>query len=170
LVNNYDITRLHSEGIHRFSQQVESNSSIIKGYIDNTLIHNETWMLINLGIHMERAIQVARILLTKVKDIEKIEASKLGGPVENYQWTTMLKSAESFDMYKRQYKTTINRRNSLDFLIFNPVFPKSIVFSLIVVQKNIHDIAFHEQKGKGSIDFIVGKLAAHYQFLTIEEV
>jgi uncharacterized alpha-E superfamily protein len=169
-VNEYDTARLHTEGIHRFSQLVETNSSIIKGYIDNTLIHNETWMLINLGIHMERAIQVTRILITKVKDIEKIEASKLGGPVENYQWTTMLKSAESFDMFKREYKTHINRRNSLDFLIFNPVFPKSIVYNLDLVHKSIHDISFNEQKGKGSLAFTVGKLAAQYQFLTIEEV
>ncbi len=169
-MNGYTRTRLQGEGIYKFSQKVEENSSVLKGFIDNTLIRNEVWMLISLGIHMERAIQVARILITKVKDIEKIDTSKLGGPLENYQWTTMLKSAESFDMYKRQYKSNISRRNSLDFLIFNPIFPKSIVFNLDVVQRNIHDIAFHEQKGKGSMNFIVNKLAAHYQYLTIEEV
>lgn len=169
-INGYDADRLHSEGIYGFSEIVEINSSIIKGCIDNTLIHNQIWMLINLGIHMERAIQVGRILFTKVKDIEKIGASKTGGVLENYQWTTMLKSAESFDMFNRQYNTIINRRNSLDFLLFNPLFPKSIVYNLDIVRKNIQAIAFNELKGKGSIDFVVGKLAARYQFLTIEEV
>jgi uncharacterized alpha-E superfamily protein len=169
-INAYDTERLHNEGIHGFSEIVEINSSVIKGFIDNTLIHNQTWMLINLGIHMERAIQVGRILFTKVKDVEKIDASKTGGVLENYLWTTMLKSAESFDMFNRQYNTNINRRNSLDFLLFNPLFPKSIVYNLDIVRKNIESIAFNEQKGKGSIDFVVGKLAARYQFLTIEEV
>lgn len=170
IINGYDADRLKSEGIHGFSQVVEINSSVIKGYIDNTLIHNETWMLINLGIHMERAIQVGRILFTKVKDIEKLDPSRSGGALANYQLTTMLKSAESFDMFKRQYNTNVNRRNSLDFLIFNPLFPKSIVYNLDIVRRNIEYIAFNEQKGKGSIDFVVGKLAARYQFLTIEEV
>jgi uncharacterized alpha-E superfamily protein len=169
-VNAYDTDRLQSEGIHGFSEIVEINSSVIKGCIDNTLIHNETWMLINLGIHMERAIQVGRILFTKIKDIEKLDASRSAGALANYQLTTMLKSAESFDMFNRQYNTNINRRNSLDFLIFNPLFPKSIVYNLDVVRRNIESISFNEQKGKGSIDFVVGKLAARYQYLTIEEV
>jgi uncharacterized alpha-E superfamily protein len=169
-INGYDIDKLYSEGIYGFSEIVEINSSIIKGFIDNTLIHNETWMLINLGIHMERAIQVGRILFTKIKDIEKLDASKSAGALANYQLTTMLKSAESFDMFNRQYNTNINRRNSLDFLIFNPLFPKSIVYNLDVVRRNIESISFNEQKGKGSIGFVVGKLAARYQFLTIEEV
>jgi uncharacterized alpha-E superfamily protein len=169
-MNNYNADKLYSEGIHEFSQQVEVNTPVIKGYIDNTLIRNEVWMLISLGIHMERAIQVTRILLTKLKDIEKIEPSKLGGPVENYQWTTLLKSAESFDMNKRHYKANPNRRNSLEFLICNPVFPKSIAYNLSLVQTAIHDIAFHEQKGKGSIDFMAGKLATQFQFLIIEEI
>jgi uncharacterized alpha-E superfamily protein len=169
-INGYDIDKLYSEGIYGFSEIVEINSSIIKGFIANTLIHNETWMLINLGIHMERAIQVGRILFTKIKDIEKLDASKSAGALANYQLTTMLKSAESFDMFNRQYNTNINRRNSLDFLIFNPLFPKSIVYNLDVVRRNIESISFNEQKGKGSIGFVVGKLAARYQFLTIEEV
>lgn len=169
-VNNYTANKLYNEGIHSFSRQVEENTSVLKAYIDNTLIRNEVWMLISLGMHMERAIQVARILITKVKDIEKIEPAKLGGPVENYQWTTLLKSAESFDMNKRHYKSNPNRRNTLEFLIFNPLFPKSIAYNLTFMQKAIHDIAFHEEKGKGSIDFMAGKLATQFQFLTIEEV
>ncbi len=169
-MNRYTRAKLHNEGIDNFSQKVEEYSSVLKGFIDNTLIRNEVWMLISLGIHMERAIQVARILTTKVKDIEKIEPAKLGGPVENYQWTTMLKSAESFDMSKRHYKANPNRRNSLEFLIFNPVFPKSIAYNLGIVQQSIQHIAFHEQKGKGSLDFVAGKLASQFQFLTIEEV
>jgi uncharacterized alpha-E superfamily protein len=168
-INGYTASKLHNEGIHEFSQKVEENSSVMKGFIDNTLIRNEVWMLICLGIHMERAIQVARILITKIKDIDKIEPSKLGGPVENYQWTTLLKSAESFDMNKRHYKTNPNRRNSLEFLMFNPVFPKSIAYNLDVVHQNIQHIAFHDDKGKGSLDFMAGKLASQFKYLTIEE-
>jgi uncharacterized alpha-E superfamily protein len=162
--------RLNNEGVYDFSQKVEENSSVLKGYIDNTLIRNEVWMLISLGIHLERAMQVARILLTKVKDIDKIEPSKLGGPVENYQWTTLLKSAESYDMNKRYYKSPPNRRNSLEFLMFNPLFPKSILYNLLRVYENICSISFNEPKGKNSFEFMVGKITTHFQYLSIEEV
>jgi uncharacterized alpha-E superfamily protein len=169
-MNSYDAEKLYSEGIYDFSQQVEGNSSVIKGYIDNTLIRNEVWMLISMGIHMERAIQVCRILITKLKDIDKIDPAKLGGPVENYQWTTLLMSAESFDMNKRYYKANPNRRNSLEFLLFNPAFPKSIVYNLHLVQEAIEHISFQGQTGKGSINFMAGRIATQYKFLTIEEV
>jgi uncharacterized alpha-E superfamily protein len=169
-MNSYDADKLYSEGIYEFSQQVEGNSSVLKGYIDNTLIRNEVWMLIAMGIHMERAIQVCRILITKLKDIDKIDPAKLGGPVENYQWTTLLMSAESFDMNKRYYKANPNRRNSLEFLLFNPAFPKSIVYNLNLVQEAIEHISFQGQTGKGSINFMAGRIATQYKFLTIEEV
>jgi uncharacterized alpha-E superfamily protein len=168
--NNYTPDKLRNEGIHRFSKKVEENSAVIKGYVDNTLLRNEIWMLITLGIHLERAIQVALIILNKVYDIGKLEPSLLGGPVESFQWTILLRSAESFDMFKRYHLINPNRHNSLDFLIFNHAFPKALTYNLERVQQLIHDIAFHEQKGKGSIDFMAGKIASQFQFLTIEEV
>lgn len=169
-INSYTASRIHNEGIHQFSKKVEESSSVIKGYIDNTLIRNEAWMLISLGIHLERAIQVALIILNKVYDIGKLEPSLLNGPVEHFQWAILLRSAESFDMFKRNHTINPNRHNTLDFLMFNQAFPKSLVYNLRQVQEHIHNIAFHEQKGKGSIDFIAGKLASQFQYLTVEEV
>jgi len=169
-MNSYNANKLNQKGIFEFSREVEDNSSVLKGYIANTLIRNEVWMLISLGIHLERAVQVGKIILTKLKDVEKIDPAKRGGPVENYQWTMLLKSAESFDMYKRYYRTNPFRKNTLEFLLFNPAFPKSIAFNLNVVLKNIHDISFQEEKGKGSIHFKIGKLASQFEFLTVEEI
>ncbi|CAA9218134.1 MAG: hypothetical protein AVDCRST_MAG95-410 [uncultured Adhaeribacter sp.] len=169
-MNSYDAAKLRQKGVFNFSREVEENSSVIKGYIANTLIRNEVWMLISLGIHLERAIQIIKIILTKLHDIEKIEPAKQGGPVENYQWTMLLKSAESFDMYKRYYKTNSSRRKTLEFLLFNPDFPKSLAYNLINIQKTIQHIAFQEEQGKGSINFKIGKITTQLQFLTIEEV
>ena len=72
-MNNYNLEKLHQRGVFKFSREVEENSSVIKGYIANTLIRNEVWMLISLGIHLERAIQIINILLTKLQDIEKLD-------------------------------------------------------------------------------------------------
>jgi uncharacterized alpha-E superfamily protein len=169
-INNYSAARLLSEGVHRFSRKVEENSSVIKGCIDNTLIRNEAWLLLSLGIHLERAIQVALIMLNKVYDIAKLDPSSLGGPVESYQWAIMLKSAESFDMYKRYHVNRNNNYNELEFLLFNKTFPKSLAYNLRKVRQNIKNIAFHDQKGHESIEFKAGKIAAQFQFLTMAEV
>jgi uncharacterized alpha-E superfamily protein len=169
-INNYSAARLQNEGVHRFARKVEENSSVIKGCIGNTLIRNEAWMLLSLGIHLERAIQVALIMRNKAYDIAQLEACNLGGPVESYQWTIMLNSVDSLDMFKRYHVKNNSSYHELEFLLFNKAFPKSLTYNLQKIQEDIRNIAFPDQKGSESIEFKAGKIAAQFQFLTMAEV
>ncbi|MBA9077202.1 MULTISPECIES: alpha-E domain-containing protein [Rufibacter] len=171
-VNGSLTGELPAEEIEFFARRIEENSYITKGYIENTLLHNDVWMLISLGIHLERVIQVIRILQTKLHDIEKLEAAgKQEGALENYQWATTLESTEGFDMYMRCHKTSPTRTHVLDFLLFDTQFPKSVAYSMERVRDCIQGIAFQqEEPKKESIEFMAGKLACRFQYLTIEEV
>lgn len=170
-VNGFISADLPSEEIEFFSRRIEENSYITKGYIENSLLHNEVWMLISLGMHLERAIQVIRILQTKLGDIEKLETLKQRGALENYQWTTTLESTEGFDMFMRCHKTSPARSHVLDFLLFDTQFPKSVAYSMHWVRECIDGISFQvEESRKESINFMAGKLACRFQYLTIEEV
>jgi uncharacterized alpha-E superfamily protein len=73
-------------------------------------------------------------------------------------------------MFQRHYKNNASRRNILDFLIFNPSFPKALTYNLNYLQNNIQAIGFQEEETKGSLTFKIGKIATQLQFLTIEEV
>jgi uncharacterized alpha-E superfamily protein len=55
-------------------------------------------------------------------------------------------------------------------LLFNKAFPKSLAYNLQKIGENIQHIAFPDQKGSESIEFKAGKIAAHFQFLTMAEV
>jgi len=170
-VNSFEASELPSKEIEFFSKRIEENSYITKGYIENTLLHNEVWMLISLGIHLERAIQVIRILQTKLDDIEKLDALKQEGALENYQWTTTLQSTEAFDMFMRCHKTSPTRSHVLDFLLFDTQFPKSVAYSMGQVRECIEGISFNQEESrKEGVAFIAGKLSCRFQYLTIEEV
>ncbi len=169
-INHYTTADLQREGVEAFARKIEEHSYVIKGYIDNTLLRNEEWRLISLGIYLERAIQVCQILQTKIKDIDKIDSSQLKGALENYHWSTILESTESFDMYMRCQKTPPNRHNVLHFLLFDLDFPKSVAFSLTNVKKCIQGISFQEERKKGSLDFMAGKLSCRFKYNTIEEI
>ncbi|AKD04023.1 alpha-E domain-containing protein [Pontibacter korlensis] len=170
-INAYTTAGFQGKELEYFARKVEENSYVIKGYIENTLLRNEVWMLISLGIYLERAVQIIQILRTKLKDLEKLDTTKLsGGALENFHWNTILESTESSDMYMRSYKTSPNRRNVMDFLLFDATFPKSVAFSLASVQQCIQHISFQEDTKKGSISFMAGKLACRFQYDTIEEV
>jgi uncharacterized alpha-E superfamily protein len=147
-----------------------SNSAIIKGLIDNTLFHSDERALICEGMHLERAIQVNRILLAKLKDINTIEKSNVESAAELYQWGTLLKCAESFDMCHRYYRQVPNAKNSLEFLLFNPVFPKSVFYNLVHMKRHLEKLTTETQDTVNSPVYALGKLIAKYQYTNIAEI
>lgn len=169
-VNDTHEKHLATTGPYEFSEKILEYSSVVKGYIDNTLIQNEVWDFINLGIHLERAIQIARIIIAKTNDIEKLKRLKSDETVINYQWGILLKSAESFDMSRKFYKALPNKSNTLEFMILNPSFPKSINFNLAKAYRILHDLSKSDIEDQDSLEFKVGKISSVYKYLTVAEV
>ena len=169
-VNDTNEKHLATTGPYEFSEKILEYSSVVKGYIDNTLIQNEVWDFINLGIHLERSIQIARIIVAKINDIDKLKRLKSDETVINYQWGILLKSAESFDMSRKFYKALPNKTNTLEFMILNPSFPKSINFNLDKAYKILHDLSKSNVEDKDSLEFKVGKISSTYKYLTVTEV
>ncbi|HAR19503.1 MAG TPA: hypothetical protein DCR46_02515 [Cytophagales bacterium] len=169
-LNDFSMKADIDEDIYDFSMLVMDNSAIVKGYIDNTLFRNLEWSIISLGIHLERAMQIIRIIISKLEDIERVDKSLLNTAVENYQWSTLLKSCESFDMCRRHYKTSPNRKNCIEFLVLNPFFPKSLLFNLKEVQKHMRILSLHNLADKNTIEFYIGKQTAYFQYLQYEEI
>ncbi len=168
--NDFSMKADIGEDIYDFSMLVLDNSAIVKGYIDNTLFRNLEWSIISLGIHLERAMQITRILISKLEDIERMDKSLLNTAVENYQWSTLLKSCESFDMCRRHYKSSPNRKNCIEFLLLNEHFPKSLLFNLTEVQNHLKILGLHNAGDKNTVEFYVGKLTAKFQYLQYEEI
>jgi uncharacterized alpha-E superfamily protein len=168
--NSFTEKNLQKEGISFYTDKVMENCSIVTGYVDSTLLHNETWSLIRLGIHMERASQTARVMYSKVKDIEKIEKQKLGKSIESYHCVTMLKSVEAFDMSRMYYRAVPNIHDALEFLILNKEFPKSISYNLRHINNGLNKISTLKKPDQGSLEFEVGKLHAAYNYMSMEEI
>ncbi|MEY3416160.1 MAG: hypothetical protein RL711_285 [Bacteroidota bacterium] len=147
-----------------------ANSAIIKGLIDNTLFHRDERALICEGIHLERAIQVSRILVSKLDEIAHIEKSNVENAVETFQWGTLLKSAESFDMCHRFYRKVPNKANTLEFLLFNFEFPKSLAFNLAQAERHLVTIAKTNHDINSSPLYLLGKLTAKIRYTKLEEV
>jgi uncharacterized alpha-E superfamily protein len=169
-VNDFSMKASIDEDIYDFSMLILDHSAIVKGYIDNTLFRNLEWSTINLGIHLERSVQVTRVIISKLEDIDRMSTSQLKTSVESYQWSTLLKACESFDMCRKHYKTSPSRKNSLEFLLLNPDFPKTLLFNLQEVQKQLQILNLHSIHDKDTIEFYVGKMVALFQFLQYEEI
>jgi uncharacterized alpha-E superfamily protein len=169
-VNNYTKTDLKRTGIYNFSDKILENCAVVNGYIDNSLIHNEVWAFIHLGIRIERASQITRILISKLSDMEKEENSPLEKAAESYQCMTLLKSAEAFDMSRTYYQSSPNYKNTLEFLILNNDFPRAISYNITRIGKFLSKINPIKSNEKDSLEFTINKISSYYKYLTIEEI
>lgn len=170
-INEEALEIFKPEHTFQFTQRMLDNTARIRGIADNTMIHDVSWDLLHLGFHIERAIQVMRIIITKTDDISKITKNSLDISVQNYYWSTLLKSAESFDMCNRMHKAMPSQENSLDFLILNDQFPKSILFNLersFLLLKNL--LSFRNDPTTEQLIFEAGKLLYSMKYQSIEEI
>lgn len=168
--NGYTDKELHKNGVYNFCERVSEHVSMVSASLENSLMHNAGWAIVKLGIHMERACQIARIMHTKVKDIKKLEKLKSNKSSESHEAVTMLKSTEAFDMCKMHYRGVPNLDEALEFLILNKEFPKSISYNLRHINHNLGKLSMKKFHNAGSVEFEVGKLFHYYHYLTWEDI
>ncbi|MGY5353164.1 alpha-E domain-containing protein [Wenyingzhuangia sp. IMCC45533] len=167
-ITNYSKELFIVNGLDEFTSYVTKEIVALRGKIQETLIHDETYAVISLGINLERASQVIRIINTKYIDAK----SSLSGLHDNfntsYEWITLLKCVQAFDMMKRHYKKTPKSAETLEFLILNPQCPRSIISCLNNIAKSIKLL-----KGEETIEstsFLINKTRCEYSYLSINEI
>ena len=169
-VNSYPPEVFVKTGLHELTTKLNEMCSIIREKIIRTLLHDEVWGLLMLGIFIERALQSVRIINSKLYDVHKIEQRNTDIKDFSYEWATLLKCAEAFDMSKKYYKKMPDQLNTITFLILNEQNPKSVISSLIKVKEYIYRISNKRHDNPDSVEFKVGKLLAHFQFYTQEDI
>lgn len=169
-IKGYSVENFVKSGLYDFTTLVTKSSSQIRSKIQSTLLHDEAYAVIMLGVNLERAIQVSRIINSKVSDVSAAKEMYNDNTVGNYQWTTLLKCVSTYDMMRRFYKKTPSRRNTLEFIILNEKCPRSIKNSLHQIYKYISIITQNKDIPTDSAAFLIGKMKAELEYQLIEDV
>ncbi|WP_165749592.1 alpha-E domain-containing protein [Cellulophaga sp. Z1A5H] len=167
---NYNSEVFVKNGLHDFTLHVTEMTDILRGKIRGTLLHDPVYAIIMLGINMERATQVIRIINSKNKDALNSQGSYGDKFSKSFEWTTLLKCAESYDMMRRHYKKAPTSISTLEFLILNPNCPRSIMNSLNQVYYHIKVLDTTTNYNKNSTAFLIGKVRSEIQYKHIEEI
>ena len=169
-INNYSVELYKKTGLYDYTTNVTEHSAILRGKIRGTLLHDEVYALVMLGMNIERATQITRMIKTKSEDAEKA----IGGyskPIRNsYEWTTLLKCAESYDMMRRLYKKSPDQYSTLEFLMLNPKCPRSVMNSLNQIFKHVKELDSFKVRDTGSAAFQIGKMRSEYTYMTGAEI
>ncbi|MGF1635530.1 MAG: alpha-E domain-containing protein [Cyclobacteriaceae bacterium] len=169
-INEYPVDYFRTRGLYEFTQNNLEYSAIVKSRIQYSMLHDEAWAFIKMGMHLESAVQVIRMAQSKLNDIKKLREMKLAKSVESFQWGTLLKSAEGYDMCRRLYKSSPSRLNTMEFLLLNRNFPRSVSSNLEHLQAYHDEISLEKDPDKHSIDWKVGRMKEYFKYLTIEEI
>ncbi|WGK64466.1 alpha-E domain-containing protein [Croceiramulus getboli] len=169
-VLNYSKEDFVKKGLFDFTLQVTEMTAVLRAKIRGTLLHDEVYAIIMLGVNIERATQIIRMVNAKYNDARVSEEQYGDQMTQSFEWITLLKCAESYDMMRRLYKKTPTQNSTLEFLILNPDCPRSVMNSLNQVHRHMQILNREEQCAKDSAKFLIGKVRAEYQFKLIEEI
>ncbi len=123
---------------HRFFKIIQMRSHLFTGLMDSTMSHGEAWNFARIGMMLERADKTSRILDVKYFMLLP-HADLVNTPIDNIQWTAVLKSASAFEMFRKVHHH-ITPRKVAGFLIFDNHFPRSIHHCVSKAQICLHRI------------------------------
>ena len=113
----------------RFFDWVKDRSHLFRGVTYGTIVRGEAFNFSRLGTFLERADNTARILdvkyhilLPSVKDV--------GGAVDYYQWSAVLRSVSAFESYRKVYRDVITPLRLAELLILRADIPRSLHFCI----------------------------------------
>lgn len=167
---NYPPEVFVKKGLYDYTVNTTEMTAALRARIRGTLLHNEVLAIIMLGIYMERANQIVRIINAKYNDA-RIICDNTGNSIDTcFEWITLLKCAESYDMMRRFYKKIPQSLTTIQFLLLNSDCPRSVMFSLDKIYQNIQVMDSRKYPDNLSAAFLIGKVRSEYKFKVVDEI
>ncbi|MEQ3648369.1 alpha-E domain-containing protein [Hyphomonas sp.] len=106
---------------------IRQQGAQVRGATTGTMLRNDIYNFVMLGIMFERADNTARILDTKYYVLLPSSAS-VGSSLDNVQWEMILRSASAERSFHWLNGGNITPRAIADFLIFDTRMPRSLAY------------------------------------------
>ncbi|PIB91763.1 alpha-E domain-containing protein [Caulobacter sp. FWC2] len=155
-----------SDGSANFLHDVIADLHLFKGAADTTMSHGESWRFMMLGIYMERAQLVSRLL-----EVCFAESPVHGHVDDHVALVSVLRMACALEPYLRVYTAEIEPRHILEFLVFDEDFPRSIRFATAQIEQHLSAMARNAFTGeRPGPERLAGRLKARLQFADVDEL
>jgi uncharacterized alpha-E superfamily protein len=116
---------LDLEELGRFLAFVKQTSLHFDGSSNRTMLRNDAYWFSRLGLCVERADNTARILDVKYHVLLP-ESETIGGSLDYFQWTAILRAVSAHTSYHWVYRQGIKPWLVADLLILRPEMPRSL--------------------------------------------
>jgi len=152
-------------GATKFFDWVKDRSHLFRGVTYGTILRGEAFHFSRLGTHLERADNTARILDVKYHIIlPRLE--DVGGALDYYQWTSLLRSVSGFETYRMLYRDQILPIRVAEMLVLERRMPRSLASCFDFITESMDRIEGSDRAAKR----LASELHARLTHADIEEI
>ncbi len=116
---------LAESGLSAFCDWVKSRSHLFRGVSFGTMLRDDAFRFVRLGTFIERADNTARLLDVKYHLLLPDE-EEIGGAVDYYEWSAVLRSVSAFQAYQKVFSDTIEPWRVAELLVLRDDMPRSL--------------------------------------------
>ncbi len=151
-----------------FFIEVKKGCQLLYGIFDSTISKTEGWHFGKIGQLIERADKTSRVLDVKYHMLLPT-TDAVGSPLDLVQWSALLKSVSAYDMYRKKYGK-LNPQSISEFLIFDKMFPRSMVSCLVGAEQSLHAISTYEDRYSNRAEKHLGMVKSQLEYADISDV
>jgi uncharacterized alpha-E superfamily protein len=129
-----------AHGLVQFFADLRERFYRISGAMESTLPRDTAYEFLNLGRSLEAAENVTRLLDTRYHFLLPSPAD-VGSPLDLAQWAALLRSASALEAYRSVYGNAITVERVVEFMLFNPAFPRAARFAIGRLENSLGCIA-----------------------------
>jgi len=130
------------------------------------MLRDEAYHFIRLGTHIERGDNTARILDIKYHTLLP-SAADVGGAVDYYQWSALLRSVSGFESYRKIYSDVITPRRVAELLILREDMPRSLHSCMNFIHETLKVLCDDNSK---EIERVAGELHSKLHYGKTDEI
>jgi len=115
-----------SSTLVRLIESIKAATLTFDGAASRTQLREATYWFLRLGTTIERADTTARLLDVKYHLLLP-RTEPIGGSLDYFQWTTLLRTVSALTAYRWVYRDAVKPWLVADLLIFNRAMPRSLI-------------------------------------------
>ena len=158
--------RVTGAGATQFFDWVKERSHLFRGVTYGTIVRGEAFNFSRLGTFLERADNTARILDVKYH-ILLPSVEHVGGALDYYQWTALLRSVSAFETYRQLYRDQIFPIKVAQLLILERRMPRSLAGCFDAIIESMDRLRGQNDQAAKRLAY---ELHARLSYADIEEV
>ncbi|WP_304238288.1 alpha-E domain-containing protein [Jiulongibacter sediminis] len=163
----FDQDLYRESSMHEFMVNAKQLVAVCKYQADSTMVKNQVWSTLKLGLLLERAFQVSRII--SIIHTEMQRETENWDLYVQYECINLLKSLEAFDMNRKFYRKPVNAERAMEFLVFNENFPRSMAFCMKEVCMYLSNLSLDEKGKKLSVRMHAENLKNELVFGSVDD-